>query len=185
MDLKNHSTIKQQAGPSGNILTGVLFIIYLAALVWILLFKLGVQFSYMDNRSVNLVPFGGSSLSQGRIGWSELILNVVIFVPFGIYAGVLFRRWSFSKKLSLILVTTLLLESLQYIFRIGAFDSTDLVTNTTGGIIGLLFYQLIERLATTRTRAQNLINIIASIGTVVMIVLLVLLKTNSLGIRYQ
>jgi glycopeptide antibiotics resistance protein len=62
-----------------NKLTSVLFIIYLIVLFWILLFKLGVRFSYMENRNVNLIPFG-------KIDVSETILNVVIFVPLGIYA---------------------------------------------------------------------------------------------------
>lgn len=38
-------------------LTVVLFVLYWIALFWILLFKLGVQFSYMENRQVNLIPF--------------------------------------------------------------------------------------------------------------------------------
>src|SRR6478609_652170 len=73
-------------------LTIVLLVIYLIALFWILLFKLGVRFSYMENRNVNLIPFG-------KIDVAEIILNVVIFVPLGIYAGVLFKRWGFVKKL--------------------------------------------------------------------------------------
>ena len=82
-----------------NKLTTVLFIIYLIALFWILLFKLGVRFSYMENRSVNLIPFSEPLISNGKIDFGEIILNVVIFVPLGIYAGVLFKRWTFGKKL--------------------------------------------------------------------------------------
>ena len=75
-----------------NKLTNVLFIIYLIALFWILLFKLGVRFSYMEKRNVNLIPFA-------KIDVAEIILNVVIFVPLGIYAGVSLERWGFVKKL--------------------------------------------------------------------------------------
>src|SRR4249919_1903793 len=91
---------------STNKLTIVLFVIYLIALFWILLFKLGVRFSYMENRNVNLIPFG-------KIDVSEIILNVVIFIPLGIYAGVLFKRWSFVKKLFFFLLISLMLEGLQ------------------------------------------------------------------------
>ncbi len=77
-----------------NRLTTVLFIIYLIALYWILLLKLGVRFSYMGNRTTNFIPF-----SQHVILTSENMLNVVIFVPLGIYAGMLFERWIFGKKL--------------------------------------------------------------------------------------
>ena len=71
---------------AANRLTTVLFIVYLLVLLWILLFKLGVQFSYMEKRSVNLVPFKEALTSHGKIDVSETILDVLIFIPLGIYA---------------------------------------------------------------------------------------------------
>ena len=56
-----------------NKVTTVLFIIYLIALFWILLFKLGVRFSYMENRSVNLIPFSEPLISNGKIDVGEII----------------------------------------------------------------------------------------------------------------
>src|SRR5436190_23256254 len=127
---------------SANKVTKALLIIYIVTLFWILLFKLGVRFSYMEKRSVNLIPF----FSNGKIDLSEIILNVVIFVPLGIYAGVLFKRSSFGKKLFFFFLISLVFESLQFFFRIGAFDVTDIITNTIGGIIGLLIFKAIEKL---------------------------------------
>jgi len=161
-----------------NKLTNVLFIIYLIALFWILLFKLGVRFSYMEKRNVNLIPFG-------KIDVSEIILNVVIFVPLGIYAGVLFKRWVFVKKLFFFFLISLMFEVLQLIFRIGAFDITDIITNILGGIIGSLIFEAIEKLFNNSVKSQKFITIIAAIGTVLMISLLLLLKLNMLPIRYQ
>ena len=69
-----------------NNVTMVLFIVYLIAIFWILLFKLGVRFSYTGNSSVNLIPF------SEHIDAAEIISNVLIFVPLGMYAGVLFTR---------------------------------------------------------------------------------------------
>jgi len=161
-----------------NKLTNVLFIIYLIALFWILLFKLGVRFSYMEKRNVNLIPFG-------KIDVSEIILNVVIFVPLGIYAGVLFKRWVFVKKLFFFFLISLMFEVLQLIFRIGAFDITDIITNILGGIIGSLIFEAIEKLFNNSVKSQKFITIIAAIGTALMISLLLLLKLNMLPIRYQ
>ncbi|MGN6351827.1 MAG: VanZ family protein, partial [Parafilimonas sp.] len=67
-----------------NKLTKTLFIIYLIALCWILLFKLGVQFSYMNNRSVNLIPFRNLLTSNGKVDIGETVMNVIIFIPLGI-----------------------------------------------------------------------------------------------------
>jgi glycopeptide antibiotics resistance protein len=171
---------KAKVNNTATRLTTVLFIIYLIALYWILLLKLGVRFSYMAKRSVNLIPFNEPLLLS-----SENILNVVIFVPLGIYAGILFERWIFGKKLLFFFSLSLLVEGLQYILRIGAFDVTDIITNTFGGIIGLLILKAIEKIFNNSVKAQKFINQIAAIGTVLVILLLVLLKMNRLPVRYQ
>lgn len=169
-----------------NQLTQVLFTIYLIALVWILIFKLGVHFSYMENeRSINLIPYGEPLFLNGKLDLGEMIMNVVIFVPLGIYAGILFQKYMLGKKLFLFSLISLIIEVLQYIFGIGAFDITDIINNTLGGIIGLMIYTGLEKVFGNRTKTQKIINILATIGTVSMILLLFLLKTNRLGIRYQ
>jgi glycopeptide antibiotics resistance protein len=168
-----------------NNLTKALFAIYLLTLNWILLLKLGVQFSYMQTRSVNLIPFARPLMSNGKADVSEIMLNVIIFVPLGIYAGLLFRRWTLGNKLFFFLLTTLIFESLQYVLRIGAYDITDLITNTTGAILGLTIFWAIEKIFNNTVKAQKFINIIAATATVIVISLLLLLKLNMLPVRYQ
>lgn len=168
-----------------NRLTVALFIIYLIALYWILLFKLGVRFSYMENRNVNLIPFSELLILHGKIDVSEILLNVVIFVPLGIYTGILFERWDFGKKLFFFLLMSSIIEGLQFILAVGTFDTTDIITNTLGGIIGLLIFKAVEKAFNNSLKAQKFINIIATIGTVFIILLLLLLKLNMLPVRYQ
>lgn len=168
-----------------NKVTNVLFVIYLAALLWILVLKLGVQFSYMGNRNVNLIPFSEPLISNSKIDFSEMILNAVIFVPLGIYAGVLFKLWSFGRNVFLFFLISLICEGLQFILRVGAFDITDIITNTLGGIIGLMIFKGIEKLFKNNSRARKFINIMAAIGTVLMISLLLLLKLDMLPVKYR
>jgi glycopeptide antibiotics resistance protein len=177
----NHS----KDDPIANRLTTLLLVIYLIALIWILLLKLGVRFSYMESRSVNLIPFREPLILNGKMDVSEIILNVVVFVPLGIYAGILFKRWTFANQLFFFFLISLLFEVLQYILRIGAFDITDIITNTSGGIIGLLILKAIEKVFNNNIKAQKLVNVMATIGTVLMISLLLLLKMNMLPVRYQ
>ncbi len=168
-----------------NRVTTVLFIIYLIALFWILLAKLGVRFSYMENRQVSLIPFREAILFNGKVDVAEIVLNVVIFVPMGIYAGILFGRWNMGRKIFFVFLISGIVEGLQYILAIGAFDITDIITNTSGGIIGLLLFKAIEKGFNNRVKAQKFINIIAAIGTVITILLLILLKMDMLPIRYK
>lgn len=161
-------------------LTKSLLVIYLIVLGWIILLKLGVQFSYMEERRINLIPF-----ANGYYSMMETIMNVVIFIPMGMYAGTLFRNKLFGFKLFFFFLISLILEGLQYVFKLGAFDITDLMTNTTGGIIGYLLYLAFSLLFTTPLKAQKAFNFIFAIGTILIVSLLVLLKLNMLPIRYQ
>lgn len=168
-----------------NRFTTTLFIIYLMALYWILLLKLGVRFSYMEQRNVNLGPFSEPIVLHGKADFSEIILNIVKFIPLGLYAGALFKKWNTGTKLFACFLVSLLVETLQFILAIGTFDVTDMITNTTGGLIGLLLFKAIEKAFNSHVKAQKFINIVALTGTVVIIVFLALLKLNMLPIRYQ
>ncbi len=168
-----------------NKLTNALFIIYLVALLSILVFKLGVRFSYMGTRSVNLIPFSEPLILNGKVDFGEMIMNVIIFIPLGIYAGILFERWTIGKKIFLFFLVSLMIETLQFIFKIGASDITDIITNTLGGIIGLIIFEVTKRVFKSSVKIQKFINIIAAIGTGLMTILLLLLKLNMLPVRYK
>mgnify|MGYP000258394083 CR=1 FL=1 len=62
----------------------LLFVFYLAALTWIILFKMAVSFDTIDHgiRSLNLIPFKGAMITNGRINFSEMIDNILCFLPF-------------------------------------------------------------------------------------------------------
>ena len=185
MNLQKTARRNPKVNDAANRLTTALLIIYLIALYWILLFKLGVKFSGRANRSVNLIPFHKPLIVNGQADISEIILNVVIFVPLGIYAGILFQHWTFGRKLLLFFLASFLVEGLQFILAVGAFDVTDIIANTFGGVIGLLVFYAMEKVFNNSVKAQKIINGIAAIGTVLMILFLLLLKLNMLPIRYQ
>lgn len=166
-----------------NKLTNVLFIIYLIALFWIIVFKFNVPFSYIGNmRSINLIPFSECLILNGRLAYSEIIMNVVIFVPLGIYVGILFKGWITWKKLFFFFLISLICEILQFILGVGASDITDIINNTLGGIIGLMIYMGIEKVFKNSAKTQKFINIIASIGTILISLFLLLLIINNLWI---
>jgi glycopeptide antibiotics resistance protein len=170
---------------TANQLSTLLAVTYLAILCWVLILKLGVQFSYMQERRVNLIPFGDWLLANGRMDFIELTLNVLIFVPMGVYIGVLFDKLIFGKKLLWVFMLSVLIEGLQYCLKIGAFDASDLVTNTFGGGLGIVIFGALEKVLKNKAKAQQLVNILAMIGTLVLISLLILLKMNRLPLKYQ
>jgi glycopeptide antibiotics resistance protein len=103
----------------------------------------------------------------------------------GVYAGVLFKKWSFIQKVFFFFIMSFFIEAIQFIFKAGAADITDIITNTLGGIFGLLMFIGIDKLFKERIKAQKLINTVGAIGTALLITLLVLLKMNLLPVRYK
>ena len=123
-------------------LSWILFAAYLLILLWLVLFKLSYHpFAVIRDfkiQSLNLVPFTYPRKS-------ELISNIIAFIPFGVMLGINFKEAAFWKKLSVIFAVSLLLEIIQYVLAIGVTDITDLIMNTLGGLVGLAAYVSVSR----------------------------------------
>lgn len=157
-----------------NKVTITLFGVYLMILTWIILFKM--QFSISDLghiRSVNLIPFGASVIVNGKVDFDEIIGNAIAFIPVGVYIGMLFPNWSFAKKVCPSAVLSLSYEVLQFVFGLGTSDITDLITNTLGGITGVLIFMMFSKIF--GTKADKIVNVIAGVCTVLLIALMTVL----------
>ena len=112
----------------------VLFAIYLVLLAWTVVWKLDVPYvgaAALLPRPIKLIPF----LATGEAGASaplELVANVILFVPFGIYLGLLTPTWQPWKWASVFVVASLFLETTQHLLSTGSFDTTDIIMNTVG-----------------------------------------------------
>ncbi len=79
--------------------------------------------------------------------WKLFFLNVLgnigVFVPFGIFLPKLFSK---CKNVSLTVLLSfelsLCVEIAQLVTKVGSFDVDDLLLNTIGGLCGFLFYTL-------------------------------------------
>ena len=174
---------REGKNPTADRWTRGLLIVYLLVLIWIVLFKFGVHFAYMDERAAQFVPYGGVLAGKQELDLSEILLNVAIFVPLGLYLGYLYRHRGFGWKLLLSFLLSLSLETTQYIFQIGAFDATDLVNNTVGAALGLLVCEALLR--AKPERGQFYLNLVSTVATVLMVAFLVSIRLGVGPIRYQ
>lgn len=150
----------------------ILFFVYLSALVWIIIFKLQFSVDNIDRvRSINLMPFKGATIVNHEIDISEIVNNVIIFVPFGIYMKMLKTDGTFFKNILTFLCVSLLFEIVQYAFAIGRSDITDIIENTLGGCIGVFVYNIF--LWIFKEKVNKIFGILASIGTIFMLLLLI------------
>jgi glycopeptide antibiotics resistance protein len=160
-------------------MTKVLFGIYILLLIWIILFK--ASFSIADfiglskMRSINLIPFYYSTEVSFHL--REVIANLLIFVPLGIYLKMLDND---SKKVILYgFIFSVLLEVSQFIFKLGATDITDVITNVGGTILGVYAYILLEKIFRNKEKINNVLRIIALIFTVLFSMLMTLLIVSN------
>ena len=158
-------------------LTEVLFIIYLLVLIWIIVFKM--EFSIADiNRiqNLNLNPYSAPARINGEIVYEEILFNILAFLPFGMYLGILSKKWNIFQCLFVFLLMSLSFEIIQYIFSIGASDVTDVINNVLGGIIGIILFRLLNLLIKDNDKAHKIVNIVSGLGTVIVVIILFILK---------
>lgn len=137
-----------------KIVSRAMLVLYLLILIWVVFFKLRFSIaSTLDQhqRSLNLVPFGAPTIINGEVSYGEALWNFLFFLPFGLLLNVNFKKVRFLPKLSLIVVFSLAIELIQYIFAIGSTDITDVITNTAGGFFGLMLYGILNRFIGDKT----------------------------------
>jgi glycopeptide antibiotics resistance protein len=133
-------------------LTLVLFTIYLVALIWIILFKLPFYSEKAARiREINWIPLLGSFSDKGVLRWQEILGNILVFIPLGIYLPMMKRGWSFVQRALPIVGLTVAFEVLQFIFAIGRSDVTDILANALGGLTGIGIHALLFRILGDRT----------------------------------
>ena len=125
----------------------MLFVIYLALQVWIILWKLEKPWigeAALLPHPFKLVPFvpsGGAGASNPE----EVVANILFFVPFGLYLGTLAPSWRWWQLTAVFLGASLVLETAQNLLSTGSFDTSDLISNTAGGLVGLGILTLARR----------------------------------------
>jgi glycopeptide antibiotics resistance protein len=146
----------------------VLFAVYLVLLVWIVLWKLEVPWVGEESRRViKLVPFvpgDGTGASRPL----EVVANVLLFVPFGVYLGLLGRAWPWWKATAVLAASSLGLEIAEYVLAVGSSDATDVIANTAGGLAGFGLLAVVRRRLDGRTAA--VMTRACAVGTVVLLV---------------
>lgn len=126
-------------------LLAVLLATYLVILVWLVLWKLHAPYiSSSGTGTIKLVPFV-STASAGSSATSEVMGNVLVFVPFGVYLGLLSPPRTWWRALCAIAATSITLEIAQFVLGVGVTDISDVIANTGGGIIGLALVAVFGR----------------------------------------
>lgn len=151
------------------------FTFYILLLVWVIVFKLQFSFSLLPNdRTVNIIPLYDGNIQRISIYFGEKIYNLLLFVPFGLYVSVMYKNWSFARRLKPIFLTSLAFEVVQLLFGIGTADVTDLITNTAGGALGIGCFIFLRKVFDDKS--SKIASILAMSLTLLMLILFWLIK---------
>jgi len=134
-----------------RILTTVLFVMYLAVLMKLLIFRQGAMgfgggnfvplktiFNYLDD-----APTLGIALRN-------LGGNIMIFVPLGFFIPLLHRTSKWKAVLIIAFVASLTFEIIQGVFKVGIFDVDDILLNALGAMIGYWVFVCIKSVVLKR-----------------------------------
>lgn len=135
-------------------------------------------------RSLNLVPFrsiirylSGQDQHLHAFALSNVLGNIVLFFPLGVYLTLFHRDKRISVNLLWIVLTSLMVEIIQYTFRLGIGDIDDILLNGFGGLLGIAAYRILLLKVKDAGKVRRIIEIIAPIGGIICFLILFLYNT--------
>ncbi|MDL2293564.1 VanZ family protein [Ruminococcaceae bacterium OttesenSCG-928-D13] len=112
-------------------------------------------------RQYNLVPFAtiGAYInpSRQRFAFLDVIGNILLFVPMGVYIHALSRGKKLWLSALLSLLSTVVIETAQFTLATGSFDIDDILMNFIGALGGVLIFHLIYRGCNRDAAASGLV----------------------------
>ena len=121
-----------------------------------------------SERSVNLVPFASianysssHARGAGRIAFANVVGNILIFIPLGVYASWLRNRASAWVTMLTVASVSVAVEIIQGVFGVGASDIDDVILNSVGGLIGILTFMLLSAILRERSRVRSALAVLS------------------------
>lgn len=119
-----------------------LFICYFVVIVGVTL--LNRESYYTNNLNLHLFSTYKEAWYRFSIAeWSNIILNILMLIPFGLLLPVVFKLYNSFWKVSITgLFFSITIEIVQFISEKGIVEADDILNNTIGTMIGYGFYVL-------------------------------------------
>ncbi len=144
----------------------IFFSLYLIALTWIILFKLTIPENIgtlARDRVLNVIPF--YDIIAGKyFDKFDMVANIIVFIPFGIYTAVMLKEISTKYQAIMAFLLSLTYEMIQFIFAIGVADITDVMMNTLGAYMGIMFYRYISSRLISDIKARRFVTICSAVS---------------------
>lgn len=131
--------------------TASTFVFYIIILLWVTILKCNMEASvhgvriFLETMSVQERFIYAMSYFELDDSITSMLLNVFIFIPFGILVPLLRGKASVLTTTALAFLTTLAIESTQLIIAFGYFTYMDLICNTLGVALGVIIFVILRK----------------------------------------
>lgn len=125
---------------------------YIILLIWVIALKcnapwlkeLGEEMRSLpfEVRVLQVIPFY-NMIKDGIYFDLDYFLNVLIYIPLGIFLSFIAHKKTFLN-LAVILISSAIFEAVQYVTGFGGCDSSDIVCNFLGGLLGIMLYKFLR-----------------------------------------
>jgi glycopeptide antibiotics resistance protein len=149
-----------------NVLFYTAFSFYLFLLIWIIALKfnadwvkeIGEYFRSLplqERVGMGFIPFY-SMFKNGFYFNLDYFMNVIIYLPLGIYLKQIFENKNWLIII-IVIFSSLIFEIIQLLTGFGGCDGSDLFCNSLGGILGILLGHLFKKILSNKS--INVINL--------------------------
>ncbi len=185
-------TKNQKNSKNQDIILILIYIFYFLLMSKILLFKnvppSEIFGSDRDiSRTLAIIPFQSimKYYNSGNLWASVLnvIGNVVIFIPFGVYLKLYTKNKSSKKAITTVFWTSLIVEVVQFVLDIGIADIDDIILNAIGGIIGVWVYNLLKLIFKDDKSVKNVLILLVFLTLVVYAGLMIYASSQGLRVK--
>ena len=132
-------------------------VIYFLSLLYIVFFARRRKMIIPEGERINIYPLANKwkylfaypsrMEDMGRFNfYSDFIGNILLFIPLPLFLLFVLRMTGYKKVILVSIITSIVIETIQYILDIGVADIDDVILNTTGAVAGVLIAMVIKKM---------------------------------------
>ena len=166
-----------------SVILYTVFVFYILLLIKMLFLSRVPLFELFDGgrewrRSVNLVPFKTILLylNARHFDFGNLVGNAGLLMPLGVYLPLFRKKKGVLPYIFFLLIVSVSVELIQWIFGLGAMDIDDVILNFLGGVTGVFFYRLLQRTLRDEKKVRFIVTVFSLLGLPVIFYLLFVMK---------
>lgn len=157
------------------------YIVYILFLLWIyIIIRLTISGrESIDEYRIKLSLFWtvkDAWIKKSSQDWFYLVANIYMFIPFGIFLPILFKKMKNWFNIFVAGLTfSFAIEIIQFFFKLGYFEFDDLINNTLGTVLGYAIF--VVAVTIMKKYKPSMVEVYCATGLIVVVNMFFLIAT--------